>query len=581
MESVGKALDGALGTGAEDDSGGAPAPAAAPVDGPAPGARDAGDIYPPPTGGPPAPVPQDLDVCSFLKLHAPNGQTWAEYVGAVPPACTADGKLTGAWSEIMYASVIFEQTHPGWNELPEYQDNGPAGYVEEYLHACGFGEYTPQIQACEQYFQEWLRSDVSPGSKAFLKHKARNGHLWADYLKSSEVRLDANGFVNGAWGEAITSACIFEAENPAWNNLGPYSEDGPAGQIHNYLAECGYGEHAEALQKTEDTTHQAIANGKKLPVFDATFYQATVGTEPAAVVDEPPPPPSGRKKAVLVGCNYPGTKAQLNGCVNDVGRWKGVLTSIYGFDEKDMIILRDQGEENWKKTSIRANWLNAIRWLVDGAAPGDVLFFQFSGHGGQRACTDGSEADGYDELVIPSDYQSKGVLVDQELFDLMVAPLPSGVKLTVILDCCHSGSALDLPFTWNEAQKQWDVEKDPWHTAGDVQMFSGCEDEQCSMDAYFKGKAAGAMTTCLCDVIESHYKKQDTVQYPALLMELRDVLTKRNFEQRPKLSSSQPFGIGEKMFTLAEGHVPNMNKTLGRKGGKAKPPRQNAAGFKW
>ncbi len=28
--------------------------------------------------------------------------------------------------------------------------------------------------------------------------------------------------------------------------------------------------------------------------------------------------PSGRKSALLVGCNYPGTKASLEGCVNDV-----------------------------------------------------------------------------------------------------------------------------------------------------------------------------------------------------------------------------------------------------------------------
>merc|ERR1712070_1014755 len=165
----------------------------------------------------------------------------------------------------------------------------------------------------------------------------------------------------------------------------------------------------------------------------------------------------------------------------------------------------------------RNNIPNAIRWLVDGAQPGDVLFFQFSGHGAQREADDDSEIDGMDELIIPTDYKRAGMIVDHELFDLLVVPLPSGCKLTVILDCCHSGSALDLPFVWNKRQGKWNIEKYPWHTAGDVQMFSGCEDSQCSMDATTRmGMAGGAMTTAMCDVLEQH-AHEPPGPYPALL----------------------------------------------------------------
>jgi hypothetical protein len=38
------------------------------------------------------------------------------------------------------------------------------------------------------------------------------------------------------------------------------------------------------------------------------------------------------------------------------------------------------------------------------------------------------------------------MISDDELFELIVRPLPSGCRLTAIFDCCHSGSALDLPF---------------------------------------------------------------------------------------------------------------------------------------
>merc|ERR1711971_1529453 len=127
----------------------------------------------------------------------------------------------------------------------------------------------------------------------------------------------------------------------------------------------------------------------------------------------------------------------------------------------------------------------------------------------------------------------------------------------------HSGSALDLPFVWNEGGNKWDCERNPWHTAGDVQMFSGCEDAQCSMDVTVRGKAAGAMTTAMCVVLEKVDKDKASLEYSELLAQLLGVLESRNFDQRPKLSSSQAFNYGDKKFTLAEGHVPNLNQKLG------------------
>jgi len=225
--------------------------------------------------------------------------------------------------------------------------------------------------------------------------------------------------------------------------------------------------------------------------------------------------------------------------------------------------------------------LNAICWLVDGACPGDVLFFQFSGHGGQRDAMDDSEVDGKDEVLIPTDHKQAGVIVDHELFDLLVVPLPSGCKLTVILDCCHSGSALDLPFVWNEYSSNWTVEQYPWHTAGDVQMFSGCEDSQCSMDASRHGRPAGAMTTAMCDVLEAH-ANEPPGPYPALLGGLTQVLRERGFDQTPRLSSSQAFDVGDKLFSLTDFIVPNMNPQLGQiQRPRPKPDRMNLLGFDW
>ncbi len=52
------------------------------------------------------------------------------------------------------------------------------------------------------------------------------------------------------------------------------------------------------------------------------------GAPPPAAGYAPPPAyapaaPLPKKKALLIGCGYPGTSAQLNGCLNDVGARMG------------------------------------------------------------------------------------------------------------------------------------------------------------------------------------------------------------------------------------------------------------------
>ncbi len=90
------------------------------------------------------------------------------------------------------------------------------------------------------------------------------------------------------------------------------------------------------------------------------------------------------------------------------------------------------------------------RWLIQGAKSGDSLFFHYSGHGAtsKDVSPETDEADGQDETLVPLDYQSAGMIVDDEIFDMLVAPLPKGVRLTAVMDCCHSGSVFDLPYSY-------------------------------------------------------------------------------------------------------------------------------------
>merc|ERR1719330_415470 len=154
--------------------------------------------------------------------------------------------------------------------------------------------------------------------------------------------------------------------------------------------------------------------------------------------------PSGRCRALLVGINYPGTNAELRGCHNDVETMKTYLLD-HGYSEEDMRIQMDDGEH---EDPTYANIVAGMQWLVQGAEQGDSLFFHYSGHGASVRDDDGDEEDGKDEALVPADYQSAGLLRDDDTFKYLVAPLQEGAWLTCVLDCCHSGTILDLPYVF-------------------------------------------------------------------------------------------------------------------------------------
>lgn len=265
--------------------------------------------------------------------------------------------------------------------------------------------------------------------------------------------------------------------------------------------------------------------------------------------------PSGRKKAFMVGINYVGTRAELRGCVNDVWTMKRLLTQKFGWDGS---CIRTLVDEPGHQMPTKANIIAGLRWLVEDVRPGDVLFFHYSGHGAQQEDPFGYEEDGMNETICPLDFLSSGMITDDEIAEIVVRSLPEGVRLTAVMDCCHSGTGLDLPFMLKSTG--WREEANPYHCVADVQMFSGCEDEQCSADASDAyGRPAGAMTTAFNDVLTSGNIGQSYLEFVA---RLGTVMKQRGFKQRPQLTSTQAFDTN-RTFSVDE-IQPNSNKQLGR-----------------
>jgi len=152
------------------------------------------------------------------------------------------------------------------------------------------------------------------------------------------------------------------------------------------------------------------------------------------------------RRAILIGINYVGQEGQLSGCHNDVKNIKRFLIKEQGFQEKDMLILMDDGEHH---APTRRNILDAFTEITKYSNNGDVVFVHYSGHGGRVKDTSGDEADGYDETLIPIDYKTSSQILDDDVFKILVKPMRKGVNVTVLMDCCHSGTALDLPFEMN------------------------------------------------------------------------------------------------------------------------------------
>ncbi|KAL1559923.1 Metacaspase-4 [Salvia divinorum] len=191
------------------------------------------------------------------------------------------------------------------------------------------------------------------------------------------------------------------------------------------------------------------------------------------------------KRAVLIGCNYPGTKAELKGCINDVRRMYSCLVDRYGFSEDDITVLIDTDDSYKQPTghNIRA----ALSHLVDSASPGDFLLVHYSGHGTRLPAETGEEDDtGYDECIVPTDMN---LITDDDFRDL-VDKVPGGCQITIVSDSCHSGGLID------EAKEQ----------IGESHRKSGEEEEE--EEKKESGGFRGFLRRSVGDAIESRFGRR-------------------------------------------------------------------------
>ncbi|KAK7895122.1 hypothetical protein LTR67_005861 [Exophiala xenobiotica] len=301
-----------------------------------------------------------------------------------------------------------------------------------------------------------------------------------------------------------------------------------------------------------------------------------------------------RRKSLLIGINYVGSQHSLRGCHQDVTNMMDFLKfKGYSSDPQDQVIMRDDRDTDPRGPFFPTgrNILAAMHWLI--SEPNTCNFLHYSGHGSQVKDPDGDRDSGFDDTIVPVDFESNGQIDSDKLHRTLVSALPASSTLFVIFDCCHSGSAIELPYVYrsdadgnvtlmdnvktgmgllheasslihggftvdklaqakelfagantffkqlqhsNEPQEEGVGEEnfvEDWKSEHRfVTMFSGCRDDQASADASIGGASVGAMSWAFLETM----KRNPNPTYLITLQQTRSVLRQSNYNQVPQLS---------------------------------------------
>ena len=144
----------------------------------------------------------------------------------------------------------------------------------------------------------------------------------------------------------------------------------------------------------------------------------------------------------------------LQGCVRDINLVDGYLQTVLQIPPADIYRLTAPNSEKTVLSSVRENdrdleptydnIVQAFAQLTQAAQPGEQVYIHYCGHGG-RVVTQYPELKGdrqLDEGLVPCDIGSVDRYVrDVEMATLLKRMTDKDLRVTLILDSCHSGGA--------------------------------------------------------------------------------------------------------------------------------------------
>ncbi|BBM86239.1 caspase family protein [Candidatus Uabimicrobium amorphum] len=234
------------------------------------------------------------------------------------------------------------------------------------------------------------------------------------------------------------------------------------------------------------------------------------------------------KYALLVGIDdYKHEKiSDLSGCKNDVRIIENLLQKNFEFLPDNITMLVDQEAE-------AQNIKQQLQKLVENAEEnnGATIVIYFSGHGSQVTDTNGDESDGKDEILVTHSTQlvqndegkyyvesddkiKDNYVADDYLQEILQKLETHEAHVTVIFDCCHSGTATrdlekeskQLRLAVAAAKERGQDRPAPPGTV----FISACRPEQVTTEHEFEnGEQGGLLTYHIVEAIEHLGKRGD------------------------------------------------------------------------
>lgn len=240
--------------------------------------------------------------------------------------------------------------------------------------------------------------------------------------------------------------------------------------------------------------------------------------------------------ALLIGIDYKNTSYSLNGCINDVNNITKFLNSQNISNDKISTLTDDTILKPTKE-----NIINMFKKLLTNSSRGDNLVFYYSGHGSRVINTsENKDTEPLDDVLVPLDLD---YIIDDELNEIIHNNLKPDVNLFVLIDCCHSGTMLDLKYNYPlKDNNDPNIDISSKDTISNVYYISGCKDEQVSMETYIQSKVQGAMTWGFLNSINT----TTPLSWKALVDKLRENMKNNNFTQIPQFSSGISCDVNSK-----------------------------------
>src|SRR4051794_25522442 len=197
------------------------------------------------------------------------------------------------------------------------------------------------------------------------------------------------------------------------------------------------------------------------------------------------------------------------------------------------------------RDATRDGILTAVRAFAGDARPGDIRVLYYSGHGAQVRNDASDEPDKLDETIVPIDAPAGALDVrDKELARELNVAIDRGAVLTVILDSCHSGSAVrGRVETVPQSQPKLapmdlrvisDPSRPPAPELRGALVLSAAQDNEAALELRTP-EPHGAFTTALIEVLSS----EGAATEPARRIFLRTKqLMKKHTPQTPVLAGS-------------------------------------------